>query len=51
MRVPDVRRRLSAVLGREVAGHERQADILLELLELLEDRIATEGADDDERRA
>lgn len=39
--IPDLRKRLSAVLGREVHRGEMQADILLELLEQLE-QIATE---------
>lgn len=42
--VPDLRARLTAVLGREVHGGEQQADILLELLERLE-RLATERRD------
>ena len=41
MSVANLKARLSAVLGREVEGHEKQADILLELLEILEaDRAA-----------
>jgi hypothetical protein len=39
--VPDLRKRLAAALGREVHHGEMQADILLELLELLE-QLATE---------
>ena len=39
--VPDLRKRLTAVLGREVHGGEKQGDLLVELLELLE-RIKTE---------
>lgn len=35
--VPDLRKRLAAVLGREVHRGEMQADILLELLEKLEE--------------
>lgn len=36
MRVANLRERLSAVLGRNVQGYEKQADILVELLERLE---------------
>lgn len=34
--VPDLRRRLTEVLGRHVSGNELQADLLVELLEKLE---------------
>lgn len=34
--VPDLRRRLSKVLGRDVGKYELQGEILLELLEKLE---------------
>jgi hypothetical protein len=36
MSVPNIRARLSAVLGREVQGYEKQADLLVELLEMIE---------------
>jgi len=41
-RVPNLRLRLSTVLGRDVQGYESQSDILVELLEALE--RATEEA-------
>lgn len=44
--VPNVRARLSVVLGREVEGHEKQADILVELLERLEEFHRTAGQKD-----
>jgi len=40
--VPDLRRRLSSALGRDVGKWELQGDILLELLEALERCQTTE---------
>lgn len=45
--VPNLRARLSAVLGRVVGPHERQAEILVELLETLENAKHAEAENDD----
>lgn len=48
--VPDLRKRLSVALGRDIGKYELQGDILVELLETLEELRARGVSDDREPR-